>query len=65
MSSSIPFIASSPGFKIPIWVAIAEAVILWSPVIIIGLIPAEIQSATASLDSSLGGSIIDISPKKV
>ncbi|MPM72514.1 hypothetical protein SDC9_119490 [bioreactor metagenome] len=43
----------------------AEAVILWSPVIIIGLIPALIQLSTASVDSTLGGSIIAISPTKV
>ena len=55
----------SPSWSIPICLAIADAVILWSPVIIIGFIPAFIQSETASADSTLGGSIIDINPKNV
>ena len=65
LSSSNPSTAISSFWSIPISFAIAEAVILWSPVIIIGLIEALIQSATAALDSSLGGSIIEIKPRKV
>ena len=57
--------ASSILLRIPICFAIADAVILWSPVIITGLMPALIQSATACALSTLGGSIIAIKPKKV
>ena len=64
-SSSCPSIASASFFSIPICFAMAEAVILWSPVIIIGLIPALIQLSTAPFDSSLGGSIIEINPTKI
>ena len=65
LSKAEPSIASLSSFNIPICFAMAEAVILWSPVIITGLIPASIQALTASADSSLGGSIIDIRPMKV
>ena len=43
----------------------AAAVTLWSPVIIIGFIPALMQSATAAADSVRGGSIIAINPRKI
>ena len=65
LSITEPSHASDSSFKIPIRFAIAAAVTLWSPVIIIGLIPARIQSATAALDSSRGGSIIEINPTKI
>ena len=65
LSSSVPIMTKSPSLKMPICFAMAEAVTLWSPVIIIGLIPARIQFWTAWADSSLGGSIIQISPTKV
>ena len=54
-----------PSCKIPIFFAIAEAVTLWSPVIITGRIPARRQLATAAADSSRGGSIMAIRPTKV
>ena len=47
----------------PIRLAIAAAVILWSPVIITGRIPASMQDCTAAFDSSLGGSIIAVIPR--
>ena len=65
LSISAPSHASDSSFKIPILLAIAAAVTLWSPVIIIGLIPARIHSATASADSTRGGSIIEIRPRKI
>ena len=61
-SITAPSQASDSSFKMPILFAIAAAVILWSPVIMIGRIPARLHSSTASLDSSLGGSIIAIRP---
>ena len=56
-------ITDADAARIPIRFAMAAAVTLWSPVIMIGLIPALIHSATASLDSTLGGSIMEISPR--
>ena len=64
-STSCPVRATSPSWKIPICLAIAAAVTLWSPVIITVLIPALSASATAFLDSSLGGSIMAVRPTKV
>ena len=64
-SMTAPSQASDIFSRIPIRFAIAAAVTLWSPVIMIGLIPALIHSATASLDSTLGGSIMEISPRNV
>ena len=64
-SISAPSQASDKSCKIPILLAIAAAVILWSPVIMTGRIPAFIHSATASLDSTLGGSIMAISPRNI
>ena len=64
-SITAPSQASDSSFRIPIRFAIAAAVTLWSPVIMIGLIPASIHSATAAFDSSLGGSIIATRPRKV
>ena len=65
VSISAPSHASDSSLRIPILFAMAAAVTLWSPVIITGLIPARIHSATAALDSSLGGSIIEIRPRNV
>ena len=64
-STSLPVSATSPSLYIPIDFAMAVAVTLWSPVIIIGLIPASFAFSTASIDSSLGGSIIETKPIKV
>ena len=50
--------------QMPILRAMARAVILWSPVIIMGLMPAIFASATAAADSSRGGSIMDNKPHK-
>ena len=55
----------SPRLNIPIASAIAVAVILWSPVIITGIIPARRASFTACTASGRGGSIIDIRPIKI
>ena len=49
----------------PISRAIAAAVVLWSPVIIIVFIPEDFASFTASNTSSRGGSIIAIRPIKI
>ena len=62
-SISVPSQASDKSCKIPILFAIAAAVILWSPVIITGRIPAFMHSSTAAFDSSLGGSIMAINPR--
>ena len=42
-----------------------SAVILWSPVIMTGLIWAALHLATASADSTRGGSIMAVRPKTV
>ena len=55
----------SPSLKIPIFLAIATAVTLWSPVIITVLIPASLARATAATLSSRGGSISETRPIKV
>ena len=60
-----PSTTISPSWKIPILRAIERAVTAWSPVIIIGLIPALIAFSTASFDSSRGGSIIEVNPTNV
>ena len=65
LSSSTPFKAISSSSIIPICFAIAPAVILWSPVIIIVFMPAIFALRTASILSSLGGSIILTNPTKV
>ena len=49
----------------PISLAMAKAVCLWSPVIIIGLMPAFKHFLTASLTSGLGGSIMPTRPTKI
>ena len=64
-SSSTPAIARSPGSKMPIWRAMAVAVTLWSPVIMIVRMPPSFASATALTDSGRGGSIMAASPTKV
>ena len=64
-SNSWPVNALSPLDIMPSSLAMAAAVVLWSPVIIIVFIPALIASFTAPKTSFLGGSIIAISPTKV
>ena len=49
----------------PISRAIAAAVVLWSPVIMIVFIPDDFASSTALKTSSRGGSIIAIRPIKI
>ncbi|MBT9169296.1 MAG: hypothetical protein DDT19_02654 [Syntrophomonadaceae bacterium] len=61
--NSVP-VKISPDFRIPNSLAIASAVSLWSPVIIIGFMPAPLQTSIASLASFLGGSIIPTIPTK-
>jgi hypothetical protein len=55
---------TDPSEAIPISFAIASAVILWSPVAIITLIPARLQRAMEVIASGLGGSIIPEKPAK-
>merc|ERR1719414_2734809 len=50
---------------IPTDLAIAFAVIGWSPVTMITLIPADRHLVTASGTAALGGSIIDMSPRNL
>ena len=64
-SSSRPDTASSPSRKIPSWRAMAEAVTLWSPVIMMVRMPPRLASATAWMASGRGGSIMEIRPMKV
>merc|ERR1712123_511324 len=58
MSSTV----SIPSEMMPTLFAIALAVIGWSPVTIMTLIPAERHLTTASGTAALGGSIMDIRP---
>jgi len=63
LDSSSPVIALfSVSDMIPTSRAIALAVASWSPVIIMGRIPDLLQSSIACLTSSLGGSIMPITP---
>ena len=45
--------------------AMADAVSMWSPVIMMGRIPAPMHTLTASFTSALGGSIMPTSPTNV
>ena len=65
LSNSVPVIAFVFSSYIPSSFAIAFAVITWSPVIIIVLIPASLQVFMEFGTSSLGGSIIPTMPMKV
>ncbi len=56
--------ASDSSSIIPSCFAIATAVSLWSPVIIIGLIPADLHSSIAGFTSGRTGSIIPVKPTK-
>ncbi len=64
-SSSAPSTARSPSRAMPSSRAMARPVSLWSPVTMIGRMPAARHSATATLTSSRGGSIWPISPSSV
>ena len=64
-SRAAPSIASSALSMMPRSLPIATAVSSWSPVIMIGLMPASRHSATASLTSGLIGSIIPTRPIKM
>ena len=64
LSSSLPSIASLSLSIIPTFFAIAVAVSIESPVIIIGLMPAFLHKMTLFLTLSLGGSIIPKIPAK-
>ena len=57
--------SSSPSLMMPKRAAIASAVSRWSPVIIIGRIPASFATFTASAASFLSGSIIPTKPAKI
>ena len=63
--SSPPERTRSPGRQMPVSRAMAQAVALWSPVIITVLIPAFRLRETASLASFRGGSIIPARPAKI
>merc|ERR1719433_1554917 len=58
MSSTV----SWPSEMMPTDLAIALAVMGWSPVTMMTLIPADLHLVTASGTAALGGSIMDISP---
>ncbi len=59
-----PVIASLSFSNIPSSLAIAVAVKIWSPVIIIVFIPASLAFSIEAFASSLGGSIIPMRPNK-
>ena len=65
LSNSAPVIASLDDCIIFKSFPIAVAVSIWSPVIIIGLIPAFLQLSIASYTSGLQGSIIPTKPINV
>ena len=65
LSSSVPNITCFSFSQIPNCLATLNAVFLWSPVIIIGVIFACLQTFTASKTSRLGGSIIPTSPTNI
>ena len=62
-SSSLP-IRTPPVETMPAWAAMVRAVSGWSPVIMIGRIPAFRQRATASRASLRSGSIMATRPRK-
>ena len=64
LSRSAPSMTLSPSRRIPISAAMADAVSMWSPVIIMGRMPASLHTRTASFTSALGGSIMPTSPTK-
>ena len=57
--------AISPSVSIPTILAMAKAVVGWSPVIMMTRMPARLQSRTASTASSRGGSIMAWMPARV
>ena len=61
-SNSCPIIHSSGDEAIPSFLAIAKAVSLWSPVIIIVFTPAPLKTRTDSITSGRSGSIIPTIP---
>ena len=65
LSSSSPLMACDSSSAIPNSLAMAKAVVLWSPVIMIVVMPAFLKILTAFLHSGRGGSIIPTSPKKI
>ena len=60
MSSTV----SLPSEMIPTLFAMALAVMGWSPVTMMTLIPADLHLDTASGTAALGGSIMEMSPTK-
>ena len=62
-SISSPERASPFSSAMPNSLAIAKAVVLWSPVIIMVVIPACLKIETAFLHSGLGGSIMPTKPR--
>ena len=64
-SSSAPVMAIWPGSRIPSSRAMAVAVSLWSPVIMIGRMPALRHFSMASLTSGRMGSIMPHMPIQV
>ena len=65
LSRSAPRMTLSPSRRMPMSAAMADAVSMWSPVIMMGRIPAPMHTLTASFTSALGGSIMPTSPTKV
>ena len=62
---SSPLMAWMSSLSIPIFLAIALAVTMWSPVIITVFIPPFLQSLTREILSSCGGSLNAISPANI
>ena len=65
LSSIRPVIAISPSRYIPASLAMATAVVLWSPVIMTVFMPALLASITAGIVSSLRGSAMATNPINV
>ena len=65
LSRSAPRMTLSPSRRMPMSAAMADAVSMWSPVIMMGRMPAPMQTLTASFTSALGGSIMPTKPTKV
>merc|ERR1719228_1798629 len=62
--AAMSWTVSEPSEMLPTDLAMALAVMGWSPVTMITLIPAERHLATASGTAARGGSIMDMSPTK-
>ena len=63
-SSWLPVTASEASFRMPSSLAMATAVSMWSPVIMMGRMPAPRHSSMAAFTSGRTGSIMPVRPTK-